>query len=117
MHLERIFAHIVAGYLIAVGLFFGLASIFQISYIRIEPAGKFYVLGISAVFAASGAGSFFLLRKGKLKKEGASLSEVRQEAIEKLKDPELLSRIALKDSDSELRASAQERLKEIKGTN
>ena len=117
MHLERIFAHIVAGYLIAVGLFFGLASIFQISYIHIEPAGKFYVLGISAVFAASGAGSFFLLRKGKLKKEGASLSEVRQEAIEKLKDPELLSRIALKDSDSELRESAQERLKEIKGTN
>ena len=117
MHLERIFAHIVAGYLIAVGLFFGLASVFQIPYIHIEPAGKFLVLGMSAVFAASGAGSFFLLRKGKLKKEGASLSEVRQEAIEKLKDPELLSRIALKDSDSELRASAQERLKEIKGVN
>lgn len=117
MHLERIFAHIVAGYLIAVGLFFGLASVFQISYIHIESAGKFYVLGISAVFTASGAGSFFLLRKGKLKKEGTSLTEVRQEAIEKLKDPELLSRIALKDSDSELRASAQERLKEIKGTN
>jgi len=117
MHLERIFAHIVAGYLIAVGLFFGLASIFQISYIHIEPAGKFYVLGISAVFAASGVGSFFLLRKGKLKKGGASLTEVRQEAIEKLKDPELLSRIAIKDSDSELRESAQERLKEISGTN
>jgi hypothetical protein len=43
MHLERIFAHIVAGYLIAVGLLFGLASIFQISYIHIESAGKFYV--------------------------------------------------------------------------
>lgn len=115
MHLERIFAHVVAGYLIAVGLFFGLAAIFQVPYLHIESAGKFYVLIISAVFAALGAGSFFLLRKGKLKKEGATLAEVRQEAIEKLKDPELLSRIAIKDSDSELRASAQERLKEIKG--
>jgi predicted CopG family antitoxin len=116
MHLERIFAHIVAGYLIAVGLFFGLASIFQISYIHIEPTGKFYVLGISAVFAASGACSFFLLRKGKLKKEGASLTEVRQEAIEKLKDPELLSQIAIKDADSELRETAMERLRELKET-
>jgi hypothetical protein len=56
------------------------------------------------------------LRKGKLKKKGASLTDVRQEAIEKLKDPELLSRIAIKDSDSELREKAMERLKELKET-
>ena len=117
MHLERIFAHMVAGYLIAVGLFFGLASIFQMPYLQIEPAGKVSVLGISTAFAALGVGSFFLLCKGKLRKEGASLTEVRQEAIEKLKDPELLSRIALKDSDMQVRESAQERLKEIKGNN
>jgi len=117
MNLERMFAHIVAGYLIAVGLFFGLASVSQIPHIlHIEPAGRVFVLGIAAVFAVLGAGSFFLLRKGKLKKEGASITEVRQEAIEKLKDPELLSRIALKDTDSELRESARERLKELKGT-
>jgi hypothetical protein len=116
MHFDRMLAHIIAGYLLAVGLFFGLASIFQMPYLQIEPAGKFYVLGISAVFAASGVGSFFLLRKGKLKKKGASLTEVRQEAIEKLKDPELLSRIAIKDDDSELREKAKERLKDLEGT-
>jgi predicted CopG family antitoxin len=113
MNFERMFAHIVAGYLIAVGLFFGLASIFQVPYLQIEPAGKVLVLGISTVFAALGFGSLFLLRQGKLKKKGASLTEVRQEAIEKLKDPELLSRIALKDDDSELREAAKERLKEL----
>jgi predicted CopG family antitoxin len=85
-------------------------------YLHIEQAGRFYVLGISAVFAALGVGSFFLMRKGKLKKEGASLTEVRQEAIEKLKDPELLSRIAINDDDSEIRETAMERLKEIKET-
>jgi predicted CopG family antitoxin len=117
MHVERMFAHVVAGYLFAVGLFFGFASFFQIPFIRIEPESKFFVLGISLVFAASGVVSYILLRKGKLKKEGASLTDVRQEAIEKLKDPELLSRIAIKDSDVQVRESAQERLKEIKGNN
>ena len=116
MHVERMFAHVVAGYLFAVGLFFGFASFFQIPFIRIEPESKFFVLGISLVFAASGAVSYILLRKGKLKKEGASLTDVRQEAIEKMKDPELLSRIAIKDDDSELREKAKERLKDLKGT-
>jgi hypothetical protein len=113
MNFERMFAHVVAGYLIAVALFFGLASIFKVPYIQIEPAGRVLVLGISIVFAALGVGSFFLLRKGKLRKKGASLTEVRQEAIEKLKDPELLSRIAINDADSELRETAMERLKEL----
>ena len=117
MHFERILAHIVAGYLIAVGLFFGFASIFQLPYLHIEQTGKLYVLGISAVLAALGVGSFFLLRKGKLKKKGASLTEVRKEAIEKMNDPQLLSRIATKDANMELRELAQDRLKELNGVN
>jgi predicted CopG family antitoxin len=113
MHVERMFAHVVTGYLFAVGLFFGFASFFQIPFLQIEPEAKFFVLGISLVFAAAGVGSFILLRKGKLKKEGGSLADVRQEAIEKLKDPDLLSRIAINDDDSEVRETAMERLKEL----
>ena len=115
MHFERMLSHIVAGYLIAVGLFFGLASIFQMPYLQIKQTGKFFVLGISAVFVALGVGSFFLLCKGKLKKKGATLTEVRKEAIEKMNDPQLLSRIATKDENTELRELAQDRLKELKG--
>ena len=115
MHFERIFAHVVAAYLIFVGLFFGLASVSAIPRIQIEPTGKFVLLGIALVLAASGVGSFVLLRKGKLKKEGESIADVRQEAIEKLKEPELLSRIAIKDADSELRETARQRLQAIKG--
>lgn len=115
MQFERIFAHVVAGYLIAVGLFFGLAAVSPIDRIQIEPTSKFVVLGLSLVFAAAGVGSVILLRKGKLKKEGGSIADVRQEAIDKLKDPELLSRIAIKDADSELREAARQRLQEIKG--
>jgi hypothetical protein len=115
MHLERFFAHIVAGYLIAIGLFFGFASVIQIPYIDVQPSGQFSVLGISVVFAVFGIGSLYLLRKGKLKKEGAAISEVRQEAIEKMNDAMLLSRIATQDSDAKLRKVAQERLSELEG--
>ena len=115
MHFERMFAHVVVGYLIIVGLFFSLASVSAIPFIQIEPTGKFVVLGIALVFAVSGVGSFILLRRGRLKKQGGSIADVRQEAIEQLKDPELLSRIAIKDADSELRETARQRLQEIKG--
>lgn len=117
MHFERMLSHIVAGYLIAVGLFFGLASIFQMPYLHIEQTGKFFVLGISAVFTLGGISAFYMLREGKLKKEGASITEIRQKAIEKMNDPQLLSRIATKDANAELRELAQHRLKELKGVN
>jgi hypothetical protein len=107
----------VAGYLIAVGLFFGFASVFRIPFVDVQPVGRFLVLGISAVFVILGIGSFILLPKGKLKKEGASITEIRQEAIEKMNDPQLLSRIATKDANAKLRELAQDRLKELKGVN
>lgn len=57
MHFERTLAHIIAGYVMLVGLFFGLADVFNLPDIIILPAGKLYVLGISAVFIALGIGS------------------------------------------------------------
>ena len=116
MHLERTFAYIVAAYLVGVGLFFGLASVFMLPYLHIAPQSKLPVLGVAVVFVVLGSVSCFLLSRGKLRKEGASIAEVRQEAIEKMKDPELLSRIAIRDADSELRDAAMERLQEIKET-
>ena len=114
MHLERKFAYIVAVYLIGVGFFFGLASVFPMPYLHIAPQGKLPGLGIAVVFAVLGIAFCFLLSRGKLKKDGASIAEVRHEAIGKIKDPELLSRIAIKDADSDLREAAAERLKELK---
>ncbi|MGD8801443.1 MAG: hypothetical protein PVJ44_23205 [Desulfobacterales bacterium] len=113
MHLERIVAHFIAGYLIAVGLLFGAASTIRIPYINVQPSGQMPVLVISAFFVVAGVGALYLLRKGKLKKEGVSIADVRQEAIEKMNDPKLLARIATQEPDDELRASAQDRLKEL----
>lgn len=114
--MERTLSHLIAGYLIAVGLLFGFSSVFGSLFIEVQPEGKFYVFGISVVFVLAGIASLFLLRKGMLKKQGSSISQVRQEAVEKMKDPELLSRIALEESEEELKEAAKERLKEVKGT-
>ena len=117
MHLERTLARIIAGYLIAVALLFGFASVAQIPYVDVQPTGKLWILGISAVFAIFGISSLYLLRKGKLKREGASISEVRQEAVEKMNDPMLLSRIATRDPNTKLREVAQKRLTELEELN
>jgi hypothetical protein len=100
MHLERIMPRIIAGYLIAVALLFGFTSVVQTPYIDFKPPGSFWVLGISAFFAIFGISSLYLLRKGKLKREGASISKVRQEAVKKMNDPTLLSRIATRDPNA-----------------
>ena len=113
MHLERIVAHFIAGYLIVVGLLFGIASTIQMPYFSVQPSHQWLVLGISAFFLVAGIGAFYLLRKGKLKKEGVTIADVRQEAIEKMNDPKLLSKIATQEPDAALRATAQDRLKEL----
>ena len=113
MHFERIVSHLIAGFLIAVGLLFGIASTSRMPYINVHPSGRLPVLGISAVFVAAGICALYLLRKGRLKKEGVSIAAVRQEAIEKMKDPGLLSRIATRESNPDLRAAAQDRLKKL----
>ena len=51
-------------------------------------------------------------KEGKLKKEGVSIADVRQEAIEKMNDPKLLAQTVSQEPDAEPRASAQDRLKE-----
>lgn len=113
MHFEKTVAHLIAGFLIAVGLLFGIASTVGMPYIDVQRSGRLPVLGISAFFVIAGVGALYLLRKGKLKKEGVSIADVRQEAIEKMNDPKLLARIATQEPDAELRASAQDRLKEL----
>lgn len=69
--------------------------------------------GISFLFIGIGIYSIYLLRKGKLKKSGKSITEVRQESVKKLKDPALLAQIALEDQNSEIRKAAEERLEKL----
>lgn len=114
MDYKKMFPHVVSGFIVAVGLFFIFAGFVGPSYLELQAPGSHYLLGVSVFFVAVGVLTFYLTRRGKLKKIGITTEEVRQETISKLKDKKLLAKIALEDESDDVRQTAAERLKEIR---
>lgn len=114
MNIQKAFPYLVAGYLVFVGLFFIIFSLFDMPLLNVEPPGSYILMVIDVIFIAVGICSIVLLHKGKLTKSGKPLIEIHIEFIEKIKDPALLSKIALEDSEPECRKAAQERLEDLK---
>lgn len=113
MNIQKAFPYLVAGYTVVVGLFFLISSLIDTPFLNAEPPGSYILSVVSIIFIAVGSFYTYLLHKGKLKRTGKSIAEVRQEAIEKIKDPALLSKIALEDSNPECRKAAKERLEDL----
>jgi len=113
MNLNRNFLYVVACYLTAVGLFFIASDMLGADYISAMPPGKYYLYGLSMIFIAAGLGAVYLTYRGKLRKSGKSVKEVRLEAIENFKNTELLVNIALEDKVVEIQKAAKARLEEI----
>jgi hypothetical protein len=65
------------------------------------------------IFIAGGISAVYLRYRGKLRKSGKSVKEVRLEAIYNYKDTESLVNIVLEEQDLEIRKAAEERLKDI----
>jgi hypothetical protein len=113
MMLKRYFPLIVAGYVVAVGLFFFSTVVTENALITPEPAGRPVLLALSIAFAAAGAVFAFLFLKGRLKRSGMTVKEVRMEAVAELDAESMLADIVLKDPDPDVRLVAQKRLEEI----
>jgi hypothetical protein len=113
MHLKKNFPYGVAGYVIAVGVFFCVSTLIEGALLDPEPPGSYFLIVLSIIFIGAGICAIFLLHQGKLEKSGKSITEVRQQAIEKLKDPTMLAQIALEDQNPEIRKTAEERLEEL----
>jgi len=113
MNLNRNLPYAVACYLIVVGLFFIISDMLGANYLSARPPGKYYLYGFSIICIAAGIIAVFLMYRGKLRKSGKSIKEVRLEAIENFKDAELLANIVLEEKDPEIQKLAEERLKEI----
>jgi hypothetical protein len=114
MNIQKTFPYLVAGYLVFVGLFFIIFSLFDMPLLNAEPPGSYILSVISVTFITVGICYIVLLHMGKLTKSGKSFVEIRIEAIEKIKDPTMLSKIALEDSNPECRKAAQKRLEDLK---
>jgi len=113
MYLMRNFPYIVAGYILAVGMFFCISALVEGGFLNPEPPGRHFLTILSILFIGVGIYSILILRRGKLEEFGKSINEVRQESIVKLKDTSLLARIALEDESPEIRNAAEKRLEEL----
>jgi len=113
MTLKSYFPLIVAGYVVAVGLFFLSTVVIENALITPDPSGRPVLLALSIAFAVAGAVFALMFFKGRLKKSGKTVKEVRLEAVAKLDAESMLADIALKDPDPDVRLIAQKRLEEI----
>jgi hypothetical protein len=78
-----------------------------------DPTGRPVLAALSIAFAVAGAVFAVLFFKGRLKRAGMSVKEVRMEAVARLGSESMLAYIALKDPDADVRLVAQKRLEEI----
>jgi hypothetical protein len=113
MHLKENFPYVVAGYVIAVGVFFCVSALIEGALLDPAPPGSHFLIVFSIIFIGAGIYSIYLLNQGKLEESGKSITEVCQEAIEKLKDPALLAQIVLEDQNPKIRKTAEERLEKL----
>ena len=113
MDLKKNIPYAVASFVFMVGVFFCISALIDGLFVDVKPSGSHYLIGISIIFIGAGIYYLYLLNRGKLEESGKSIVDVRQEAVEKMKDTVLLARIASGDEPPEVREAARERLKEI----
>jgi len=114
MYLKKNFPFLVAGYCIAVGVFFCVSALFEGVFLDPEPPGSRFLIVVSIILICTGIYFIYLYHRGKLKKSGKSITEVRRDAVGKLKDPAMLAQIALEDQNPKIRITARERLEDLK---
>jgi hypothetical protein len=113
MYLKKNFPYLVACYVIAVGVLFCVSSLIKGVFVDPKPPGSHFLIGISIIFIGTGIYFIYLLNQGKLEGSGKSITEVRIESIQKMKDTALLARIVLEDQNPDIRKTAEDRLEEL----
>jgi hypothetical protein len=100
-------------FIVAVGLLFLGAVLIDLPPVEVKSPENYVLAGVAVFFLLFGCVYGYLLATDKLARKGRTITEVRQEAVEKIKDQSLLARVATEDPDMEIREAAQERLQEI----
>lgn len=114
MNLKAAFPVMVMGYLLATGLLFLAASFFEVPFLYVDPSRGPAVGGIALVLILFSLLFFLAWRRGRLRKQGKTLLEVRLEAVEKAKERSTVLKIAEDPEENPLvRERARERLKDF----
>ncbi|MEJ2639127.1 MAG: hypothetical protein P8010_06085 [Desulfosarcinaceae bacterium] len=111
--LRQHFPVIVSGYVLATGLFLLLAAILDTPLLQFEPSRKAPTIGIGVAFAVIGSIYLYLNLTGGIRHRGPTTTEVRKEAVQRLKSKTLLKDIAHGDPKPEVRRTALRRLEKI----
>jgi hypothetical protein len=115
MNSKEIFPVTVMGYLLLIGIFFLIASTIGIPFFTAKTPGKYYLTAISISFILLTGYFFVLWQRGRLKKKGITVVDIRKETIEKMKDETFLAKIATDENEYfEVRERAAKRLQEIR---
>lgn len=113
MNRGRVVSFLLTAFVTGVGLLFLTAVILDLPPLQVKSSGSYVLLVVSLFFLVFGLTYGYLMLTGKLERKGKTISELRQEAVEKMRDQGLLVRIAQDDPNPGVRKAAQERLQEL----
>jgi hypothetical protein len=114
MDKKRIIPFVLTTFVTGVGLLFLAAVLFDLPPLRVQSPGSIVLAAVSLFFVLFGLTYGYLLATGRLERKGRTISEVRLEALGKMRDQNLLARMANDDPNPSVRKTAQERLQKLR---
>lgn len=114
MNLKSAFPVMVMGFVLVTGALFLAAGLVGVPFLSVDASRASVVSIVAGVLIAASILFYFAWQRGRLRKQGKSLLEVRMEAVEKAKEPSTLVKIAEDpDEHPDVRRRAGERLKDL----
>jgi len=114
MNLKSAFPIVVMGFVLLTGALFLAAGVVGVPFLSVEASRAPVVSVMAGILIAVSILFYFAWQRGRLRKQGKTLLEVRMEAVEKAKEPSTLVKIAEDpDEHPDVRRRAGERLKDL----
>lgn len=113
MQRQELHAQFIAGAIAAVGALFLSASFFEYSFLTTQPPDAYFLSALSICLIFGGLYFSVKAYRGLLEPSEKTITDVRIEAVEKMRGTKLLRQIAKEDPDRVVREKAIERLEEL----
>lgn len=113
MNKKNLFPMATTFFIVAVGLLFLGAVLIDMPPLKVTSPENSVLAGVALFLILFGCVYGYLLATGKLEGKRKTITEVREEAVEKIGDQSLLARMATEDPDKKIREAARQRLQEI----
>lgn len=114
MNKNRVVPFVLTAFVTGVGVLFLAAVLLDLPPLRVQTVGSYLLSAVSLIFVIFGLTYGYRQATGRLERQGKTFAEVRQEAVEKMRDQSLLASLAKDDPKPQVREAANERLQELK---